>query len=658
MLNQASESVFTFFEHELPKKTGEDPRLTQVQMAIDILDFLHSSNKCYMAHAPAGIGKSYATLVPSIVYMKKKIGKVIYATHSLNLQAQLKCDELHELKSVGLVDSYIVAKGLTNYLCQRDTMYLDHDISDKILKIVKFLREGDRVEIEDKLGISIKNSIWDKISMKSNSQCECCGYMANCPSKEHREKFNNQGHEVLVTNHNQLIQSVINILEDKSPIIDYFSHKNVIVIDEAHLLEEAIISQLSYSITVDDLEECSGYVRTKRKQFQRAVQTLVAEIKKMTMQGEFKISKKAFEAIKQIDTQLHHEMAYDISRGQDSGKIIERVKDVTGRLLSPYYHRWFDPINKTFSAIEYNYRKRSQQIINELLKYNKLICISGTLAIDQSFEHLYFAWGGEPEKTQTRIYNTIFDYKKQVICYIPDQGIVPTPPQNIFDDEFKDFCYKQYLEIKELITITEGKTLILCTSHRQADFICDFLRDGCDITIYKQGEGSTEFLTQEFKNNKQSVLIGSGSFFSGVSIDSKSLVSVILCRLPFPTPDDPLFDLISKDLNDKDIFAKIQFPHMMTKLLQALGRLIRTKYDFGCFTILDPRALDSSYSDKIINELSSLGLTITRDREDVRKFLENKDEYFSIQYPKYSREKIHFPEKYLQNNEKHARIVV
>ena len=638
MLVQDNKSIFNFFENTLPEKTGEEPRLTQVQMAIDVLGFLNSKDKSFVAHAPVGVGKSYAVLVPSILHMKKKRGRVIYATQSLNLQAQLKYSELQELKSLGLLDDYIIAKGASNYICQNKTKKIDHSTRDDLLEAIELSNEGDRAEIEAILG-PISDDVWDRVCLKISNRCDTCSYFAECPTGRHRGKFNDYKYKTVVTNHNQLIQSVINQITGEEPIIDYSSRPNTIIIDEAHYLESAMMSQLSESVTMDDLEHCLGKVEDKKK-FEKALKILREEIYK----NNTEITRNMVPAIKEINKQLHCRMVSDMGRRRSSGGLVETAKTVMGKIMSKNYHSWVDFENSSFVVIEKNYRNSLGKVIEELSKKNKLIFTSGTLEVNNSFDHLYFAWGGRPEKSKTKIYSTIFNLEKQAMVYIPEKDVIPIPPKSVFDDKFKDYCEAQYREIKKLVEITDGRTLVLCTSHEQVNHIYKLLNKDLGIKLLKQGQKSTELLTREFKEDEKSVLIGTGAFLSGISVNNKSLISVILCRLPFPVPDDPYIKMMSDGLSSQEAFKDIQFPHMITRLHQAFGRLIRTRDDFGSFTILDPRAYDRAYSKKIIEGFKSRGLNITRDITDVEEFIGDKLKGFSIEHPKYNREDIVIPE--------------
>ncbi|GGG18132.1 helicase C-terminal domain-containing protein [Paenibacillus aceti] len=145
-------------------------------------------------------------------------------------------------------------------------------------------------------------------------------------------------------------------------------------------------------------------------------------------------------------------------------------------------------------------------------------------------------------------------------------------------DQRPNFPYKEH--------VNHYGREILNTFDIQATYeriICDQM----DVTLFRQEQGGVEKLTQQFKNDETSVLLGSGSFFSGFSVPGSSLVSVIFSRLPFPVPYDPYFKLIGEGLEDV-FMQEVLFPNMMVKLNQGVGRLIRDIKDYGIITILDP----------------------------------------------------------------------
>lgn len=272
--------------------------------------------------------------------------------------------------------------------------------------------------------------------------------------------------------------------------------------------------------------------------------------------------------------------------------------------------------------------------------------MSGTLAVNESFSSMYYSWGGAPEGSQELILDTVFDYKKQALVYVPLGLPVPISTTS---EAFSSYTETLSKEIIDLIKITGGRTLILCTSHKQMDLLSELLIltvESLGITFLKQGQKSIELLSEDFKKDESSVLIGTGSFFAGLSVPGKSLISVILCKLPFPAAD-PFIDLISEGLTQSEKLDYVTVPRMLIRLLQAGGRLIRTIEDFGCFTILDPRVYDGGkeYSEKIQLELAKAGYVQTRDREVVATFInERLSNPGDAQYPEYHRDLIDIPD--------------
>src|SRR5699024_725602 len=143
-----------------------------------------------------------------------------------------------------------------------------------------------------------------------------------------------------------------------------------------------------------------------------------------------------------------------------------------------------------------------------------------------------------------------------------------------------------------------------------------------EITDLVQGERGVESVTREFKEDEKSVLVGTGSFFSGFSISGRALISVILTKLPFPNKDDPFLKLIGQGYDEKDFFNLIIFPEMINKLNQAMGRLIRSIGDYGVFTVMDKRVYTEKYGEDILRLFSTLGYKVTRSSKEVENFFE------------------------------------
>src|SRR5690625_923041 len=177
-----------------------------------------------------------------------------------------------------------------------------------------------------------------------------------------------------------------------------------------------------------------------------------------------------------------------------------------------------------------------------------------------------------------------------------------------------------------MIKLTVGSTLILSTSKDHMNFIWKSIKQSLEaqkIKLLLQGESGVERLTKQFKDDEKSVLIGTGSFFSGFSIPGQSLASVILTKLPFPVKDDPFLKLIGQGY-EEEFFDFIVYPNIVNKLNQAAGRLIRSISDYGIFTILDSRIYTESYGKHIREMFSMLGYSITQSWDEVVDFYESK----------------------------------
>ena len=662
-MNQRLEAVYSFFEEKLPDIYGaSEVRLTQIQMAVYLAGFLSSNSKkkTMLVHAPVGTGKTFSVLIPAIYNLNESYQKVIYSTSSLNLQAQLRTEELKTLKDLGAIKDFIIAKGTSHYLCYKKIGHapVSSKIKEDLKKFALSSIEGDRVEFERK-NYPLADNIWSKINLSTQRDCKDCYSGGECPTDNHRRKFNNLTYKVVVTNHNQLIQSVINSLKGFSPIINYISPGGIVIIDEAHDFEDAILSQLSESFRVNELEKSLEHFDPLDREkllpliddFSKELNSLEKRLE--TNKGRHPIPIKCLDILRTFQKAFGDQLTSDAFRLSqrapnrfDEVSPLEQISDIVDSILDTSKNaQWLDLENKAIVVVTREFKNQAREIIKNLTRNNKVIFTSGTLAVDNSFDHVFYSWGGPPPACESVILGTVFDYSKQAMVYVPND--VPKPPSTL-STEFWEYCKLLSTRIVELIKITGGRTLVLCTSHKQLENLHQILKPQLKllgINFLKQGEKSVELLTEDFKTDETSVLIGTGSFFAGLSVKHKSLISVILCRLPFPPREDPFLNLIAENLDSSERMDMVDYPRMLIKLFQAGGRLIRTIEDFGCFTILDPRVCESDYSDKVTMGLNNTGYTITRNLSDVERFINTRmNQSGFAQYPDYSREYIEIPQ--------------
>ena len=216
---------------------------------------------------------------------------------------------------------------------------------------------------------------------------------------------------------------------------------------------------------------------------------------------------------------------------------------------------------------------------------------------------------GLPEHTKVLDVGSPFDYRKNALLYVAKH--LPDPRTTGNDDAI-------LAEIVELVTIAGGRTLVLCTSRRMLEASAAALRDHVDTVIYAQDDLPKPALIEAYTNDETSSLVATMGFWQGVDVPGSSLSMVIIDKLPFPRPDDPLLSA-RRDQVGPAAFSAIDLPRAATLLAQGTGRLIRTATDRGVIAVLDARLAKAGYRNAILNALPPMKRSISKD--EVRSFL-------------------------------------
>lgn len=252
--------------------------------------------------------------------------------------------------------------------------------------------------------------------------------------------------------------------------------------------------------------------------------------------------------------------------------------------------------------VEVNGKKSNSKLVatplkidNELEKnlythLKQMIFTSATIAIGSDFGYFKNSIG-LTEKTVEKVIHSPFDYNNQMKVYIPKD--VPNPTDPIFNDKITDF-------VKSLILRTEGKCFLLFTSYQALNYIYFSIKDELEeagLNLMLQGQLPRTQLVNLYKTIKNPVLFGTDSFWEGVDIKGEQLSSVIIIKLPFKVPSDPVTEAIIENITQqgKNAFVEYQIPESVIKFKQGIGRLIRSKSDRGIITILDNRIITKTY---------------------------------------------------------------
>lgn len=278
--------------------------------------------------------------------------------------------------------------------------------------------------------------------------------------------------------------------------------------------------------------------------------------------------------------------------------------------------------------IEVNSRKKNSKLVATPLKVNNeleenlylnldnLIFTSATIAIGDSFK--YFKESiGLPNDTLDKVIHSPFDYDNQMVVYLPKD--MPNPSDKQFMDEVGEF-------LKAQLVASKGKSFVLFTSYQALNYVYYTVRDELKkngIDIFVQGMAPRSHMVDMYKNGQNPVLFGTDSFWEGVDIKGDQLSNVILVKLPFKVPSDPVTEAIIENIQaqGKNPFIEYQIPEAVIKFKQGIGRLVRSKTDKGTVTVLDNRVITKKYGKYFLDSVPTKNIKILSKSEILKDIM-------------------------------------
>ena len=671
------DKVYDFFV-EYMKELGYEDRLGQQDMALDIAESIRD-NQHIIVEAGVGIGKSYAYLVPLLLYNRIFEEPIAISTSTISLQEQLMGDIKAVSNMMGYEPEVVLAKGMTHYICRKraqqhiNSLYLDDNEQWKKYSYIKkwMINKGDRSELSDE----VSEEFWNKINVN-----EClygkCNESNKCYFMNKRSSMANTN-GIILCNHDLLVVDAQKKLKRERELLS--SRIKFIVIDEAHNLEEkvrtALKSSWDYNRTVGTIKDSIYFLKKSYKEVENEylenIENLVREVFiNVSKQANRYIEEHEVNDVCRIEINIDYlkEKILHLSKyfkelnvkvslvdnnllinnatlEEEQMDIIEELKkgeEFFGKLAYKDIEslNWIEPrkMKCTYSNINIcGCPKHMNKIIREMFFYNeneskdsmrklpKVIMTSATLANnfqgdnEQRYEYIINNVG-LPVDESTFLSDpkeSPFDYDKNAIIYYKND--MPHPM-----DERRKFLDKAIEEIKDLVTITEGKSLILFTAKEDMKYVYDKLNQlKLPYNVYKQSEESSqEHVIEKFKSEVNSILLGTGSYWEGINVPGKALSNLIIVRLPFPVPD-PIIEYKRKIA--KNPLMEVNVPEMIIKLRQGIGRLIRNQKDTGIVSILDPRVGEeykNEYKELVWNTLPIK--TKTTSLLEIEKFSKEK----------------------------------
>jgi ATP-dependent DNA helicase DinG len=620
--------------------SGYLPRAAQLEMA-EAIDESIEKGQHLIAEAGTGTGKTFAYLVPAILSGKK----VLVSTGTRNLQDQLFNNDLPLIRqALSVPFTASLLKGRSNYLClyrlnnalQSTLGFSQHDATaiNHISAWSRRTKKGDISEISE---VAEDDPIWFQAnSTVDNCLGQDCPDYAECFLMKARKKA--QEADVLVINHH-LLCADWSIKE-----IGYgelLPAAEVIIIDEAHQLAATASNFLGVSFSAKQLNDLCLDVLLEYHQdatdmpaLRTACEHLQYDVKDLRLAfgidakkghwRELENNPQVIAGLSTLKQQLQAlidqlELAAVRTKGLES--CFKRAEELELRLhsivddSSGKWIQWYETFKNTFTlcrtpldiAAEFKLFMEQHQAT--------WIFTSATLSVANDFAHFKANLGIENTKSQS--WDSPFEYSEQSLFYHPRGLLFPNDPGFV----------SSVVELAvPVIEASQGRTFMLFTSHRALQQAAELLSDLIDYPILVQGSRPKALLLEQFKQHGNAVLLGTSSFWEGVDVRGDALSCVIIDKLPFAAPGDPVLKarLDAMQKQGRNAFFEYQLPSAVITLRQGIGRLIRDVSDRGVLMLCDPRLLKKSYGRMFLESVPPMRRT--RDFADVRAFFDEEDD--------------------------------
>ena len=643
-----------------------EERLSQIELLKNIAKTFNQ-NKTGVFEAGTGVGKSYAYLIPSILWAVQNNERVVISTGTINLQQQLCLKDIPQaIKITGKPVKFILMKGRQNYICKRrlqdalnsKDLFENNDDLDRIAQWQDSCDSGSKSE----LSFLPSESVWNRINSESDACMALrCPYYSQCFVMKVKKEAS--AANILVVNHHLLFADIESRLHgagyDDAVVLPPYKR---IIFDEAHGIETAATSFFSESFNRFKILKPLNLLYRKKKNSAMGFLFSVSMLSK-----EEEKSFQAYQMISKIKSDLTNleTLALDLciqennlwlnpltfrnfqpvlSMCQTLAKdisvftslvleVLDGVPEddrdipyfwetkVLNRRLSDYsvilndFFMWEEKPDKVFWLQKKNLPSDMQKDdeLNYYINFietpldiaplmnqgifepmDSVVCTSATLKTGRDFSYwlrhngLYFS--DSDEVLQGEFFSP-FPYKENMIFLVPKDIPFPDEPD-----------FQIYVEnvLKNLILKAKGRTLVLFTSYESLrlsynNIFSTMLANG--IKLLRQGSDDNARILKNFKDDVSSVLFATDSFWQGVDVPGESLSQVIIVKLPFTVPNDPVFKARSEAIRKKggNSFMELSVPEAIIKFRQGVGRLIRKNTDKGTVVVLDRRIYEKQY---------------------------------------------------------------
>jgi ATP-dependent DNA helicase DinG len=618
--------------------TSFEFRAQQQEMAQTVFECL-TGGAPLLVEAGTGTGKTWAYLIPAILSGKK----VVVSTGTKTLQDQILDHDIPLLK--GILSPRLRAvclKGRKNYLCLRrfkdfsyQPTFWNREEGKTFRRFQNWAartKSGDRSEIP---WLPDHYQFWNEVS-SSREQClgQKCEEQPHCFLNRVRAEASRA--ELVVVNHHLFFADLALRKIGGGVLPNY----DAVIFDEAHQVEDIIgpyfglqfsnlgISELARDLERHCLRELKNMsnllaIRNIGKQLEALSRQLHLQFRRLhKTQGRSRLdvdrvgkefpalSKQAASALDQLRAILSPAVEQQpvcellINRSLEAASALQELVEQRNATLVYWYE-----VNP-HAVFLHGTPIRIDSILQQEVfsKTPAAVFTSATLSVAGSFSFLREALG-VPAECGEKILTSPFAFEDQALLYIPSEFPEPQDPR---------FCSQLARDALEILMKSQGRALLLFTSYRNMNEVSQILREHLPFTLLMQGEKPKRILLAEFKEKVDSVLLATSSFWQGVDVPGEALSCLLIDKLPFEVPDDPLIAARMAKLEEegKNPFFHYQIPRAIIQLKQGVGRLIRSSQDRGVIGIFDVRLLTKSYGQLFLKSLPPCRLVHEKEQID------------------------------------------
>jgi ATP-dependent DNA helicase DinG len=625
-------------------------RASQPVMAEAVLDAIRQGHPLCV-EAGTGTGKTLAYLIPALFSHKR----VIVSTATKNLQDQIFFKDIPFIREHLLPDlAATYMKGRQNYLCLRK---FHEDIAEETVfdgagpgwkslsQWVGKTRAGDRSELD---WMQDDDPLWSHLDARSeNCTGQRCSYFDDCYVTRMRQRALES--DLIVVNHALFFANLALENDEIGRVLPDFS---VLILDEGHEVEDTAATYFGKQVSNYQIEEfCRdvGKVLADSSEYKDQITRILGHSAAFFtsfpgLEGRYSLnlypqhngisvdlrkeSPDKLESLQQSLQSLYHHLMKQSQRPADADPLIHRLEHLMTTLESIF------DLEQTEDVYWFEKRGRGvflhsnpidvAPILQEKLfeRADTTIVTSATLTTNKNFEYVKERLGiPEPKEV---IVPGEFDYSQQSILYIPRSFPEPRSPR---------YFERALADIEEILEITQGHAFLLFTSFLQMDRVYRTLLERSPFPLFRQGERPKNELLELFKKTPRAVLCATSSFWQGVDVQGDALRVVIIDKLPFLVPTEPLVAARINRLEAKgeNPFLRYTVPAAVITLKQGLGRLIRSRRDRGLLAVFDSRLRTRSYGRIFLESLPDC--PVTSRIEDLRKFWRSKCEFSIMDSP-------------------------